>query len=281
LCLSLVVVLGILKAFSVGFQITNFDTISYNDDSDTWAINDIELHEISVVSVPANPESTFSVAKSLGVSSGEFKNLKNLKDGSEDPKPSKNTESIEMDRKEMAALVAEEMKARADKEAKVKQAAEARQAELDNVAKEVASTVSKQAAEVVAELESKLAESEAATSAACLDTVDATSLATLSSSAWRASAACFTLASLSARAFISSATRAAISFLSISILSVFLEGLGSSDPSFRFLRFLNSPEDTPSDFATEKVLSGFAGTDTTLISCSSISFIAHVSLSSL
>jgi len=53
---------GILKAFSVGFIAKDMD---YDVDNDVFNIKDVELVEISVVSVPANPYTTFSVSKSF------------------------------------------------------------------------------------------------------------------------------------------------------------------------------------------------------------------------
>jgi HK97 family phage prohead protease/HK97 family phage major capsid protein len=53
---------GILKSFSVGFRIKDAD---YDKRSDTFMIKDLELLEISVVSVPANQNSLFSVRKSF------------------------------------------------------------------------------------------------------------------------------------------------------------------------------------------------------------------------
>lgn len=53
---------GALKSFSVGFMIKDG---KYDRGSDTTLITDVELHEISVVSVPCNQESLFSVRKSF------------------------------------------------------------------------------------------------------------------------------------------------------------------------------------------------------------------------
>jgi len=62
---------GVLSTFSVGFMIRD---ANYEPKSDTYYITDVELTEVSVVSVPCNQDSTFSVAKSL--SSSEYSNLK-------------------------------------------------------------------------------------------------------------------------------------------------------------------------------------------------------------
>ena len=53
---------GILRTFSVGFSVKDAD---YDEERDIFFIKDLELFEISVVSVPANAGSVFSVRKSF------------------------------------------------------------------------------------------------------------------------------------------------------------------------------------------------------------------------
>lgn len=53
---------GALKSFSVGFRIKDG---KYNREDDSMLITDVELLEISVVSVPCNQESLFSIRKSF------------------------------------------------------------------------------------------------------------------------------------------------------------------------------------------------------------------------
>lgn len=53
---------GVLKAFSVGFKVKDAD---YDKESDIFVIKDLELYELSVVSIPANADSIFSVKKSF------------------------------------------------------------------------------------------------------------------------------------------------------------------------------------------------------------------------
>ena len=53
---------GIVKSFSVGFMVKDAD---YDATTDIFVIKDVELFEVSVVSVPANPSSTFSVRKNF------------------------------------------------------------------------------------------------------------------------------------------------------------------------------------------------------------------------
>jgi HK97 family phage prohead protease/HK97 family phage major capsid protein len=53
---------GVLKTFSVGFRTKDAD---YDTDTDLFVIKDLELMEVSVVSIPANADSIFSVKKSF------------------------------------------------------------------------------------------------------------------------------------------------------------------------------------------------------------------------
>ena len=53
---------GALKSFSVGFKVKD---VKYNREEDSMYITDVELLEISVVSVPCNQDSLFSVRKSF------------------------------------------------------------------------------------------------------------------------------------------------------------------------------------------------------------------------
>lgn len=63
---------GILQAFSVGFRVLDAD---FDSTTDIFVIKDLELHEISVVSVPCNQESVFSVAKEFN-SQAEYDDFK-------------------------------------------------------------------------------------------------------------------------------------------------------------------------------------------------------------
>jgi HK97 family phage major capsid protein/HK97 family phage prohead protease len=62
----------ILKAVSVGFRIKKYEPLDKKDPFGGWDIQRAELHETSVVSVPANPEA-ISLAKSIGVSDETLK----------------------------------------------------------------------------------------------------------------------------------------------------------------------------------------------------------------
>lgn len=63
---------GVLASFSVGFRIKD---ASYDSINDIFIIKEVELMEISVVSVPCNQESIFSLAKSFE-SSSDFESFK-------------------------------------------------------------------------------------------------------------------------------------------------------------------------------------------------------------
>lgn len=63
---------GIMSAFSIGFMIKDAD---YNIDTDVLYIKELELHEISVVSVGMNRDTLFSLSKSFN-SNEEFKQFK-------------------------------------------------------------------------------------------------------------------------------------------------------------------------------------------------------------
>jgi len=93
---------GILSTFSVGFGILDAE---YDHKSDTYYINDVELHEISVVAVPCNQDSVFSVAKSM--ESSDFELFKtNITPA---PSGNKKEEKI-MNEEELKALLAEMQK---------------------------------------------------------------------------------------------------------------------------------------------------------------------------
>lgn len=63
---------GVLKSFSVGFRVKDG---KYERDTDSMLITDVELLEVSVVSVPCNQESLFSIKKSFD-SEEEYSNFK-------------------------------------------------------------------------------------------------------------------------------------------------------------------------------------------------------------
>ena len=53
---------GVLTAFSIGFRIVDAE---YNSAAELFVVKELELHEISVVSVPANQNTIFSLSKAF------------------------------------------------------------------------------------------------------------------------------------------------------------------------------------------------------------------------
>jgi len=168
----------VLTTFSVGFNILDAE---YDEVKDIFFIKDVELHEISVVSVPCNQDSTFSVAKSMDAQDYEqFKKILAPESGE--------TKEEKMTLEEIKALAAELAKAntpvKADPvfdvvaEATKAAAAAVAQAEAVRVAKEDAAAKSatdlanskaeakanamEAAKDLVAELETKLSAKDSA-----------------------------------------------------------------------------------------------------------------------
>jgi len=170
---------GVLTAFSIGFRIADAE---YNAAEELFVVKDLELHEISVVSVPANQNTLFSLSKSFKTDE-ELKSFK-LQFA---PKPesakglestmeanSDTTKEWNMDSKELEKLLAdtakqaaaETAKAIAETQAKAaaeKAAAERAQAELDAKVKAAVAqvqTVDTGAERLLAELEKRVADQE-------------------------------------------------------------------------------------------------------------------------
>ena len=145
---------GVLKAFSVGFRVKDAD---YDSDTDIFVIKDLELYELSVVSIPANAESIFSVKKSFENDEdyNEFKDSFNNNTQVKEIKPEDKGETT-VD-KDKISLTPEEVKklqdkaiakAFADKEATDKKAAE--------IAAIAAAAGTSGAEKLIKELETKL-----------------------------------------------------------------------------------------------------------------------------
>lgn len=166
---------GILQAFSVGFRVLEAD---YDSTTDIFVIKDLELHEISVVSVPCNQESVFQVSKSFD-SDAEFANFKSLytkqteseaeaarkalEEESNHHNENDNNEEFSMDPKELEALIAKSVLAATEKAEKERIAIA--QAEKDALARaadeetRVAAIVKSNTESLVADLEAKMKQS--------------------------------------------------------------------------------------------------------------------------
>ena len=134
---------GVLKAFSVGFRINDAE---YKEDLDLFIIKAVELLEISVVSVPCNQTSIFSVAKGLEGSSEDITALKKQFapqkiEGVTNPSKSTEEELDTMTPEEIAAAqalqvkeaVASALKAQEDARLAAKAEAEAKVAEEQRI----------------------------------------------------------------------------------------------------------------------------------------------------
>jgi HK97 family phage prohead protease len=137
---------GILSAFSVGFRVRDAD---YDNATETFLVKELELHEISVVSVPANQNTLFSLAKAFDTAQ-EFEVFKQQfapapKESAkklDTPKAAKSATNEEwnMDPKELEKLLADaaakaaEQTAKAVLEAQTKAAEEAQRKVADEEA---------------------------------------------------------------------------------------------------------------------------------------------------
>lgn len=136
---------GVLQAFSVGVRVKEAD---YDNATDTFLIKNVELHEVSVVAVPANQDSLFSIAKCFDTETdfAEFKQkfVKPETSGTPTEEKSENTHKEEfiMDSNELEQLISKALsselsKQKSEEEArKSAEAAElARKAEIVTIAK--------------------------------------------------------------------------------------------------------------------------------------------------
>lgn len=170
---------GVLTAFSIGFRIVDAE---YNSAAELFVVKELELHEISVVSVPANQNTLFSLSKAFDTAE-EFKSFKmQFAPKSESAKglessteaSSEVKKEMEMDPKQLEQMLADAAskaaeataKAIADKQAKEvaeKAAAEKAQAELDARVKAAVAQISTGdtgAERLLAEVEKRLEKAE-------------------------------------------------------------------------------------------------------------------------
>lgn len=170
---------GVLTAFSIGFRIVDAE---YNSAAELFVVKELELHEISVVSVPANQNTLFSLSKSFE-NDEEFKSFKmQFAPKSESAKGLESsteansdvTKEWKMDPKQLEQMLADAAskaaeqtaKAIAEKQAKDaadKLAADKAQADIDarvKAAVAAISTVDTGAEKLLAEVEKRLATAE-------------------------------------------------------------------------------------------------------------------------
>jgi HK97 family phage prohead protease/HK97 family phage major capsid protein len=163
---------GVLTAFSVGFAIKD---ATYDSLTDIFIIKELELLEISVVSVPANQDSIFSLSKSFE-NDEEYSNFKKqytakTEEAKEIQPPAQSADNTKkewnMDPKELEQLLAKtaaEAAAAATKALEEKQAAEkaaiaaeaARKAEIEAAVKSAIEVKESGAEKLLAEVEKRL-----------------------------------------------------------------------------------------------------------------------------
>lgn len=156
---------GILTTFSVGFMIKD---ATYDHNSDTFFINDVELTEVSVVSVPCNQDSVFSVSKS--VDSVQLSSLKQqFSPVPDDKEKSKMSFDVEKLQAELAAIknstadaAVAAVKAAMDAQAAEKAAAEKAAAEKALAEKAIKDAARAEAAALVEKLQGELAAKDGA-----------------------------------------------------------------------------------------------------------------------
>lgn len=170
---------GVLTAFSIGFRIVDAE---YNSAAELFVVKELELHEISVVSVPANQNTLFSLSKAFDTAE-EFKSFKmQFAPNSESAKglessteaSSEVKKEMEMDPKQLEQMLADAAskaaeqtaKAIADTQAKAlaeKAAADKAEAELDARVKAAVASISTGdtgAERLMAEVEKRLEKAE-------------------------------------------------------------------------------------------------------------------------
>lgn len=159
---------GVLSTFSVGFLVKDAD---YDKSVDGLIVKDAELLEVSVVSVPANQDATFSLAKSFE-SQEDYTNFKKqFINGDANEAATEGTKEVsrkskmdettqELINKAVAEAVAAEKKAaeeKAAKEAADKAAAEALEKKVAEATSKVIATSEER---IAAELEKRFSEKE-------------------------------------------------------------------------------------------------------------------------
>lgn len=141
----------VLRAFSVGFRVLDAD---YDVDTDIFVIKDLELYELSVVSIPMNADSLFSVRKSFDSEKeyNEFKDSfnKKLEEKSEtkvEETSSDITGESKVDKKETLSLTPEELAAKTQEAVDAYIADEKKKAEEADRIKNIAVEAGKSEAE--------------------------------------------------------------------------------------------------------------------------------------
>ena len=158
---------GVLSTFSVGFLVKDAD---YDKSADGLIVKDAELLEVSVVSVPANQDATFSLAKSFD-SQEDYQNFKKqfingdtksvtegAREASRKTKMEDNTQDLI--NKAVAEALAASQKAAKQAEEKIAAEKAAAEALEKKVAEAAAKVISSSEERIAAELEKRFGEKE-------------------------------------------------------------------------------------------------------------------------
>ena len=126
---------GVMTAFSIGFRVIDAE---YNQQAEVFLIKEIELHEISVVPVPANQNTLFSLSKAFDSAEDYalYKKLFAAKDTQAKGLDSSTPENGNINKE--WKMTPEEIQARIDEAAAKAASAALAQAELARVAREKA-----------------------------------------------------------------------------------------------------------------------------------------------
>jgi HK97 family phage prohead protease len=163
---------GVLKAFSVGFRVEDAE---YDKDTDIFVIKNLEMYELSVVSIPANADSIFSVRKSFETEEDYIQFKKNYTTQASKPDNTldKNLEDtqvikpvikekIKVDKEDTLSITPEdlaEIKAKAVKDAMDE--IEAKKAKAAEISEIVAQAGQEGVERLTADFEAKMAEKDA------------------------------------------------------------------------------------------------------------------------
>jgi len=150
---------GVLKTFSIGFMVKDAD---YDTNTDIFVIKDLELYEISIVSVPANADSTFSVRKSFE-DENEYNEYKNSLIHVEDTSTNTGDPIVDLKtEKDVISLTPEELALKTQAAIDKAFADAAAKAKADEAAKALALEAGKTGAEaLIKEFETRMAEKDA------------------------------------------------------------------------------------------------------------------------
>lgn len=147
---------GVLRCFSVGFLVKDAE---YDQVTDIFVIKELELLEVSVVSVPANQDSVFDLAKAFDSEEelAEFKKsfIKASSEGEEnkgssEPESTSTDVELNMDKEQLEQLVKSAAEAAATKAAEAAQAAAAKSIEVGQTGAE----------KLLADVEARFADSQ-------------------------------------------------------------------------------------------------------------------------